>query len=660
MAAKRDKGRKGAAHTSHRPLLGRRNGRDASNPESDSETAELATDVLTVEIDQWLAQPRESLGEIMLGREWFTVEQLDRALATQVASGKELGSILLSDGVIDERQLAQALADQFDIPFADLLVEVPQPEALELVGEELCRRFTVLPMFVAEERLHFAVANPFHRDAIVSMTQRFGRVGVLVASESEILRVLDQTFDALRAADVHIQAFELVDSLEESEEQAAVLTVDSNAPIVQVVNRIVTQGVRSRASDIHIEPYAHEIRVRYRIDGSLSDAIKLPIRMGPPLASRVKVLADLNIVERRRPQDGQFSMTVDGRPIDVRTSVVATIHGETIVMRLLDKTRSLISLRELGMPDSLADSYVRIAKAPLGMMLCTGPTGSGKTTTLYATLNEVNDDSRNVVTIEDPVEYEFDGINQMQISEANGVTFADGLRGILRQDPDVILVGEIRDIETARIATQAALTGHFVLSSLHAVDAVSALHRFIDMGIEPFLVASAISGIVGQRLIRRTCNSCRAAFNPSPEQIRAVQMHTKELPSVWMKGTGCPNCNGTGFRGRIGVYELLEMTEGLRELVCDRATHADMRELAISDGMSTMQTEAFKLVVQGLTTVEEVLRSVYAQGVDLGAKSPVRALGPGPRALDRAEGTVISLQPEDDQSADEDSMEVSA
>jgi type IV pilus assembly protein PilB len=339
--------------------------------------------------------------------------------------------------------------------------------------------------------------------------------------------------------------------------------------------------------------------------------------MGPPLSSRMKVMSDLNIVERRRPQDGQFSVMVDNRPIDVRISVVGTVHGEKIVLRLLDKTRSLISLDQLGMPGAVVQPYLDIVMAPLGMLLCTGPTGSGKTTTLYATLTQVKDPTKNVVTIEDPVEYQFEGINQMPINEAVGVSFADGLRGILRQDPDVILVGENRDVETARIATQAALTGHFVLSSLHAVDSVSAIHRFTDMGIEPFLVASAINGVVGQRLMRRTCNACREEYTPHPDHVQLVQIHAGRLPERWTRGAGCNICSGTGFSGRIGVYELLQVSDAIRDHIVNRATAREIRDTAVAEGMRTMLHEACGLVADGITTVEDVLRNVYAPGMEM-------------------------------------------
>lgn len=569
------------------------------------------------EIAEWESVSRPTLGSVLIFQDVLTPEQVDEVQEIQQETGDRFGDILRDEGWVTDAQLAAALALQFEIPLADLRNTQPEPEAIDRVGEDLARKHMVMPLFVDEEdRVFIATAEPLDSEAITELVDRCERIGLMIGALEDIERLIEQSYTVLRSAVEHIKAFELVDAEEEAAEEADVLSVDENAPIVQVVNRILMQGVRSRASDIHIEPMEHEVRVRYRIDGALTEAITLPRRMAAPISSRIKVMAELNIVERRRPQDGQFSVTVDKRPIDVRTSVVGVVHGEKIVLRLLDKTRSLIGLDQLGMPDSLIEPFIEIVKAPLGMLLCTGPTGSGKTTTLYATLTQVNDDARNVVTIEDPVEYQFPGVNQMPISEAMGISFADGLRGILRQDPDTILLGEIRDVETARIATQAALTGHFVLSSLHAVDAVSAVHRFTDMGIEPFLVASAMSGVVGQRLLRRICDSCRTPYIPPREQQRLVYGSVGAVPEVWTQGTGCNDCSGTGYSGRVGVYELLRVTDEIRDLIVRKATARELREVAIRQGMRTMQMEAFRLVVEGVTTVDDVLRSVYAPGMD--------------------------------------------
>jgi type IV pilus assembly protein PilB len=607
------------------------------------------TQTLDSQIHEWVGHTRPRLGEVLLDLGSVDPDDLLEALQRQreapddQAAKARLGEILLELGKIDEIALAAALASQFGVPLADLAEARVSPEAVARVPEELARKHGVLPLHLEDGRVFLASADPLNTDAIEELTRHCRSIGLLIGPRSAIERLIDQSYNPLQTADDVIRAFELTDAAAEVSAADDQFQVDENAPVVQVANRILTQGVRSRASDIHIEPAESYLKVRYRVDGAMTEAIRLPARMGPALISRVKVMAELNIVERRRPQDGQFSVRVDGRPIDIRCSVVPTVHGEKAVMRLLDKTKSLMSMKDLGMIPAVEQPFIKLAKAPLGMILCTGPTGSGKTTTLYAALTEVNDPTKNVVTIEDPVEYQFEGISQMQISHT-GMTFAEGLRGILRQDPDVILVGEIRDEETARIAMQAALTGHLVLSSMHAIDAVSALNRFMDMGIEPFLVSSAVNGVVAQRLLRRLCNACKEPTTPTTREINAVAEHTDgQLPDVWFAPKGCNMCNGTGYRGRIGVYELLELTERIRELVVGRAHYHEISRAAIEDGMKTMQEQAFMLVTDGVTTVEEVLRSVYAPNVEEHVE-PL-ALGPGKRELPRGNGV---LPPVDD------------
>ena len=337
-----------------------------------------------------------------------------------------------------------------------------------------------------------------------------------------------------------------------------------------------------------------------------------PPEMGPGVVSRVKIMAGMNIVERRRPQDGQLTVELDGRSVDVRVSTVATIWGEKCVLRLLDKTRSLLKLDDLGMPPETHQRFSTMFRAPFGMVLCAGPTGSGKTTTLYATLSEIDESYRNIMTIEDPVEYVFPGINQIQTNEQAGLTFATGLRSILRQDPDVILVGEIRDVETARIAVQSALSGHFVLSSLHATDSVSALHRFLDMGIESFLISSSVIGIVGQRLVRRICPSCKAPHKPTDEELAFYEQSGGPPKDTFFEGEGCNFCAGTGYRERIGVFELLRITPELKRLIVGWATQDELRRLAQQQGMRTLQEEAVALIARDVTTIAEVVRSIYA------------------------------------------------
>ena len=353
--------------------------------------------------------------------------------------------------------------------------------------------------------------------------------------------------------------------------------------------------------------------MRFRIDGALHDVLSLPSSIGPALVSRIKILAGMNIVERRRPQDGQISMQIDDREVDIRVASTAVVGGGKVVLRLLDKSRTLYALPQLGMPESTAARYRGILQSPYGMVICAGPTGSGKTTTLYASLGELNTPERNIMTIEDPVEYTFDSINQIQINEQAGISFSNGLRSILRQDPDVILVGEVRDVDTARIAVQSALTGHFVVSSLHATDAVSALHRLLDMRIEAFLVAPSVTAVMAQRLVRRVCVYCRVAHQPTPEErafLRSIEFD--ETGAEFVRGEGCNFCAHTGYLERIGVYELLRVTPEIKRLVVGWATQDELRRLAISQGMRTLQDEALSLIANDVTTISEVMRAIYA------------------------------------------------
>jgi type IV pilus assembly protein PilB len=438
-----------------------------------------------------------------------------------------------------------------------------------------------------------------------------GRVTVKVATQSDIDMAIGQCYRALSGVGPQVKAFQVRDSQYKDEREKPIV-VSEDAPVVQVVRLMITQGLRDRASDIHIEPRGEQVRVRYRVDGALHDVLDLPGAMGPAIVSRVKIMAGMNIVERRRPQDGQISMEVEGREVDIRVATTSVVGGEKVVMRLLDKSRPIFHVGELGMPPGMAQRYTALLRSPYGMVICSGPTGSGKTTTLYGSLGEINTPERNIMTIEDPVEYTIPTINQIQINELAGITFATGLKSILRQDPDVILVGEIRDVETARIAVQSALTGHFVLSSLHATDAVSALHRLLDMGIESFLVASSVSAVLSQRLLRRVCDNCQETYDPPPEEIALLRALGGQVPEKgFVRGTGCNFCAQTGYLERIGVYEMMTVTDGIRELILDRASHADVRKLARAEGMRTLQEESMRLVETGVTNLAEVQRSIY-------------------------------------------------
>jgi type IV pilus assembly protein PilB len=553
------------------------------------------------------------IGEMLVARKYITKAQLNEALLKQSASRRRLGRLLVEAGALDERDLAEALADVSDLPVADLGQSTPDPEAVALMPERVARTFGALPLEVDGRTLTVAVSDPSERLQKLLSSACGRHVDLQVATASGIARAIDRSYRALAGVEQHIQAFEASDSLRRASAQIQFQQsfTGNDAPVVNVVNLTITQGIRDRASDIHVEPQDDSVIVRYRIDGALHDVLQLPANIGPALVSRIKILSGMNIVEKRRPQDGQMAIEVDGRDVDIRVSTATTIAGEKAVLRLLDKSRPLYKARDLGMPEDTSKTFLDIVRSPFGMVVCTGPTGSGKTTTLYATLAEINDREKNIVTIEDPVEYVLPSVNQFQINEAADVTFASGLRSILRQDPDIILVGEIRDAETARIAVQSALTGHLVLSSMHATDAAAALHRFLDMGLEAFLIASSVRSVVGQRLVRRICTSCAEAYRPSPEEMAFYRAAGGPLKRTFLRGVGCNFCVRTGYLERIGVYELLVVSDEMKALIVDGASHQDIRALAIEQGMRTMRQEAVQLVADDVTTISEVVRTIY-------------------------------------------------
>jgi type IV pilus assembly protein PilB len=554
------------------------------------------------------------LGDLLLDKQIIDADALAAALIRQEEAGVRIGQALIDVGALDEKALVLALAQQRGIDIVDLRREAPDPEALGSLPESVARSLVALPLRRNDDGFDIVVADPNRPDLEGELSRAVGaHVRLLLAPPSDVRRAIDRSYRALAGVDEQVRHFEMTaaaarQAAEPTELEAA---VEDRAPVVKVVDLILTQGVRDRASDIHIEPQADQVRVRMRIDGALHDVLELPAEMGPAIVSRVKIMADMNIVERRRSQDGNMEATIDGRSLDVRVASTPVIWGEKIVLRLLDKSGSIFKLNDLGMPPSTHALYSEIVRSPFGMVICAGPTGSGKTTTLYATLGEIDTVARNVMTIEDPVEYVFPDVNQTQINEQGGVTFASGLKAILRQDPDVILIGEVRDVETARIAVQSALTGHFVLSSLHATDAASALQRFLDMGIEPYLIAPSVLAVVGQRLVRRICTECRVPFTPTPGELELYEQLGGPPKQQFLHGEGCNFCSGSGYQDRIGVYEVLRNTDAMRHLIVEKAPHSEIRDLAISEGMKPLRDEAIRLVANDVTTISEILRSVY-------------------------------------------------
>ncbi|MGO9875345.1 MAG: GspE/PulE family protein [Acidimicrobiia bacterium] len=556
------------------------------------------------------------LGELLVGRGLVSEDQLGEALTKQTASGKRLGNLLVELGLLGERALTDVLAEQLGLEVVDLSRAELAPEVVALMSEEDARRLGALPLHRDGTRVEVAVADPLIENLDKQLIELLGSlVRVKLAVRSDLEQALDRCYapsadlgDALRIFEARLEARKA----SQAPDTVVQTVVDENAPVVKIVNVILEQAVHDRASDVHIEPMGDTVRVRVRTDGALHQITTLPGPMGPSLLSRIKVMSDMNIVERRRPQDGQMAVTIGNLELDVRVSTMPTAFGEKCVMRILDKTRAVIELPALGMSAETYARYYDLIKSPYGMVICAGPTGSGKTTTLYATLTAINSDEINLVTIEDPIEYVFPTINQIQINEPAGLTFANCLRSVLRQDPDAILVGEIRDVETARIATQAALTGHFVVSSLHATDATSALHRFMDMGIEPFLIASSLLGVVGQRLVRHMCEHCVEPYSPTAEE-RSFFERGGGSPEKkdFVAGVGCNFCGHTGYFDRIGIYEVLAVTDEMKELIVTDAPHAQLRALAIEQGMTTLRDQAIRLVTEDKTTIAEVLRTVY-------------------------------------------------
>jgi type IV pilus assembly protein PilB len=554
-------------------------------------------------------------GELLVRKQLVSRGAILEALLQQTTKGKRLGSLLVELGAITDGQLAETLAEQLDLPMADLRNDLPDPEAVAKLPEHVARELIAVPMHLRDGVLEVAIADPTPDSLRLLREATRCQISPLIAPTSDVSRVIDATYRALGAIEAHIKAFTAGDALRRGAPAVVappVAGTGADAPVVQVVNLLLAQALRDRASDVHLEPQDDKMRVRFRVDGALHDVTSLPVEMGPALISRIKIMAGMNIVERRRPQDGQTSLEVDGRGLDVRVASTPTIFGEKVTMRLLDKSRPLYAGAQLGMPEDTRATWENLVHSPFGMVVCVGPTGSGKTTTLYATLGEINSSDRNIMTIEDPVEYILPSINQIQINETAGVTFSEGLRSILRQDPDVILVGEMRDAETARIAVQAALTGHLVLSSLHATDTASAVHRFLDMGIEAFLVASSVLAIVGQRLLRRTCPSCKVPYTPTEEEFAFYVEAGGTDKDTFFVGKGCNFCAGTGYQDRIGVYELLRITPEIKRLIVGWATVEEIRRMAISQGMRTLLQEGLNLIASDTTTISEVIRVIYA------------------------------------------------
>ena len=497
------------------------------------------------------------------------------------------------------------------MPRLNVLRQIPTPEALQLVPEELARKYSLIPIAVEDDNLRVAMANPSDILAIEALAARTKkRIEPVPASVADVLEAIDFNYKAF--GEIAEQFKSSISISEPSVAEKEIFEIADDSPVARSLNLIVEEAVKSRASDIHIEPETERVRVRYRIDGTLHDVISLPAGVHGSLISRIKILADMNIADHRRPQDGQYSVEALGRDIDIRVATVYTVHGEMVVLRLLDKSSSALSLSQLGFLPESQERFEQMLMVPYGMVLTSGPTGAGKTTSLYAAVNSLDRVGRNIITLEDPVEYRFEGINQIQTNPKAGLTFATGLRAIVRLDPDVILVGEVRDSETAKIAVQSALTGHLVLSSVHANDTVGVLFRLIDLGVEPFLICSGVIGIVAQRMVRRVCPYCTHRVTVPVAEQAAYSREVKEERTEFTYGAGCKACVYTGYLGRTGIFEILTVSDDLRQLVLSGATAGQLRAQAIKDGMVSLAKDGMLKAKVGITTPYEVLHNAYS------------------------------------------------
>ncbi|MGE5653962.1 MAG: GspE/PulE family protein [Bacillota bacterium] len=555
---------------------------------------------------------RQRLGDILIDAKLITPDQLKTALEINKATGTPTGEVLVGLGFVTDEAIKRALSQQIKVPFVTLQEMGIDTQAAKLMPEQMAKRYRAVPLRKNGTRLVVAMADPLNVFAIDDIQFTTGlEVDVVVMTERDIDKAMNQAFQIQKIqAQVAQQAQEQQSSADLERQRAAQQSDD--APIVKLVNSIIEGALKECASDIHLEPRESALRVRYRIDGALYDIMSTPAAGSPAVISRLKIMAGMDIAERRIPQDGRIQTRQGDDEIDLRVSSLPTIHGEKVVIRVLRKSSINLGLHELGMDQQTLELYRRMIRSPHGMLLVTGPTGSGKTTTLYSTLTAMNNPSKNVVTIEDPVEYRVEGINQVNVNPKAGLTFASGLRSILRQDPNTIMVGEIRDAETADVAIRAAMTGHLVLSTLHTNDAPSTVARLVDMGIEPYLVASALIGVVAQRLVRRICPDCSYEVPlavGAPERLTLGL--TEDEPVVLRSGKGCNACNGSGYRGRVGVFEVMPFDADLRRLTLARASGDELRRQAIQSGMRSLRQDAISRCLCGLTTVEEVTHIAY-------------------------------------------------
>ncbi len=561
------------------------------------------------------------LGQLLLWNNIITQEQLEEALKEQKKTNKKLGSILIEKGFVKEDVLNEFLSKQYGVEPINLSKVPIQKEAIEKIPAQLAKKYTLIPIAIKDNKLEIAISDPTNILAFDDLRFITGlNVQPYLSNESSIIKAIDKYYGTSKELDTIIDSLNeyetTLDIISDEEIEESIKNLEeesSEEPIIKLANTILLKSIKSQASDIHLEPYENDLRVRYRVDGKLMEFMKLSKSVAPAITSRFKIMAKLNIAEKRLPQDGRIRIKTGGKDIDLRVSTLPTVYGEKTVMRILDRSSVKVNLNDLGFEASDLEKYTKAIAAPYGMVLVTGPTGSGKTTTLYASLNRINKEDVNIMTAEDPVEYNIEGINQVHIKEEIGLTFAEALRSFLRQDPDVIMVGEIRDTETAEISIRSALTGHLVFSTVHTNDAPSTIMRLADMGIEKYLIASSLVLILAQRLVRRICPHCKAKIDVPPNALEEIGFNKEEAKTISVyKGKGCEHCNNTGYKGRIAIYEVMPISDKIKEMILHEASVNEIKQQAIKEGMSTLRMSGLKKIKEGVTTIEEVMNATFS------------------------------------------------
>lgn len=553
---------------------------------------------------------KKSLEQILLDYNVLTREQVDSALTQCQRTGKPLKEVLISGGFLSEDQLAPYLAEQLDIPYVDLNTFIIHPDIITTVPESIARKHKLVPIFKVRNSLTVAMVDPLDFHALDALKRHVKyEIKPVMSTSSGINNIIEKYYGISGSIEEALKGFDIATLTREIKEKGEtseyIHKLVSEAPVVKLVDLIIEDAVRRGASDVHLEPEETKLGTRLRIDGLLHETVSLPKILQEAIISRIKILAEMDIAQKRIPQDGKIMTKTAGKDIDLRVSTYPNPYGEDVVLRVLDKTTAMVGLEKLGFSGGNLKKFEQLILSPNGIILVTGPTGSGKTTTLYSALSKINTPDVKIITIEDPIEYQMQGVRQSQINPKAGFTFATGLRSVLRHDPDIIMVGEIRDLETAEIAVQAALTGHLVFSTLHTNDAPSAVTRLIDMGIEPFLIASSVLGVMAQRLVRLICPKCKESYEPPVEVLNQLKLPKN---TKFYRGKGCNNCMNTGYSGRIMVSELMVLSNTIKELILKRTSSAEIKELACKEGMVTMRQDGIDKAVNGLTTIEEVLR----------------------------------------------------